>query len=132
MTNELKNLNIAFIGCGVMGESMIAGLVRKNIVDPTNISASHPRANRRAELAEKYGITVFDDNALAAKQAANQANSAVVLCIKPQRLARVLNDLDGVLSVDQLVVSIVAGATIEHLATALGTDKVVRAMHNTP
>ena len=55
-----------------------------------------------------------------------------MLCIKPQRLARVLNDLDGVLSVDQLVVSIVAGATIEHLATALGTDKVVRAMPNTP
>nr|MBP6214216.1 pyrroline-5-carboxylate reductase [Pyrinomonadaceae bacterium] len=132
MANELKDLHLAFVGCGVMGESMIAGLVRKNIVEPANISASHPRSYRRAELAEKYGITVFDDNALAAKQAANQANSAVVLCIKPQRLARVLNDLDGVLSVDQLVVSIVAGATIEHLATALGTDKVVRAMPNTP
>lgn len=132
MANELKDLHLAFIGCGVMGESMIAGLVRKNIVEPANISASHPRANRRAELAEKYGISVFDDNATAAKQAANHDNSAVLLCIKPQRLARVLNDLDGVLSVDQLVVSIVAGSTIEHLAHALGTAKVVRAMPNTP
>lgn len=132
MANELKDLHLAFIGCGVMGESMIAGLVRKGIVDPKNISASHPRANRRSELAEKYGIAVFEDNAEAAKQVANEVNSAVVLCIKPQRLSRVLSDLDGVLAADQLVVSIVAGATIEHLAKALGTDKVVRAMPNTP
>ncbi len=132
MTNELRDLHLAFIGCGVMGESMIAGLVRKKIVDPKNIAASHPRANRREELAEKYGISVFESNSEAAKSVVGVENSAVVLCIKPQRLARVLADLTGVLHLDQLVVSIVAGATIEHLADELGTAKIVRAMPNTP
>lgn len=132
MTNELRDLHLAFIGCGVMGESMIAGLVRKKIVDPKNITASHPRANRREELAEKYGVSVFESNSKAAKSVVGVENSAVVLCIKPQRLARVLADLTGVLHLDQLVVSIVAGATIEHLADELGTAKIVRAMPNTP
>ena len=43
-----------------------------------------------------------------------------------------MDDLTGALSLHQLVVSIVAGATIEHLADALGTAKIVRAMPNTP
>ncbi len=132
MANELKDLHLAFIGCGVMGESMIAGLLRKKLVDPKNIAASHPRSSRREELTTKYGISTFERNADAAKTTSGHENAAVVLCIKPQRVALVLGDLKGVLGLDQLVVSIVAGATIKHLAGELGTAKIVRAMPNTP
>ena len=132
MTNGLKNLHLAFIGCGVMVESMLAGLVVNGIVDAANISASHPREERRADLAAKYGVNTFESNAEAAGALAGHENSAVVLCVKPQRLKKVLADLDGVIHVEQLVVSIVAGATISHLAQELGTAKVVRAMPNTP
>jgi len=132
MANDLKNLHLAFIGCGVMGESMLAGLVENGIVDAANVTASHPREERRADLAAKYGIRAFESNAEAARAVAGHDNSAVVLCVKPQRLKKVLADLDGVVHVDQLVVSIIAGATISHLAEELGTAKVVRAMPNTP
>ncbi len=132
MTIELKDLHLAFIGCGVMGESMLAGLVVNGIVDAVNISASHPREDRRADLAARYGIRTYESNAEAARALAGHENSAVVLCVKPQRLKKVLADLDGVIHVEQLVVSIVAGATISHLAQELGTAKVVRAMPNTP
>jgi len=132
MSNNLKDLHLAFIGCGVMGESMIAGLLRKQLVEPANITASHPRESRRVELAERYGISVHSGNREAAGSIAGKENSAVVLCIKPQRLERVLNDLKGGLHPDQTVISIVAGATIEKLAGDLGTAKVVRAMPNTP
>ncbi len=132
MANELKDLHLAFIGCGVMGESMIAGLLRQKLVDPTNISASHPRDSRRTELAEKYGIVVHERNAEAAKSVVGRENSAVLVCVKPQRLPRVLADLDGSLHLDQLVLSIVAGTTIQTLAASLGTSKIVRAMPNTP
>ena len=132
MTIELKDLHLAFIGCGVMGESMLAGLVVNGIVDAANISASHPREDRRTDLAARYGIRTYESNAEAARALAGHENSAVVLCVKPQRLKKVLADLDGVIHVEQLVVSIVAGATISHLAQELGTAKVVRAMPNTP
>ncbi len=132
MTDNVKNMHLAFIGCGVMGESMVAGLLRQELIDPKNISASHPRDSRRAELAEKYGVGVFESNAEAAKSVAGRENSAVLICVKPQRLPRVLADLDGILHLDQLVLSIVAGTTIETLAASLGTAKIVRAMPNTP
>ncbi|MEJ7623859.1 MAG: pyrroline-5-carboxylate reductase [Pyrinomonadaceae bacterium] len=128
----MNDLKLSFIGCGVMGESMIAGLLRQKIVEPENVAASHPRRNRRDELAGKYGIEVFSDNAAAAKWVATEAQSAVVICVKPQRLDRVLADLNGITGPEQLVLSIVAGATIEKLAASLGTAKIVRAMPNTP
>jgi pyrroline-5-carboxylate reductase len=131
MTDGSNDLHLAFIGCGVMAESMAAGLLAKKVIRPDHVTASHPRENRRAELAEKYGIRVFEKNADAAR-AVDAANSAVVLGIKPQRLGRVVADLQGVLGPEQLVMSIVAGATLEHLAGEFGTSKVVRAMPNTP
>jgi pyrroline-5-carboxylate reductase len=132
MTNELKDLHLAFVGCGIMGESMVAGLLRKQLVDPANVTASHPRSERLLELAERHAITTCHDNAEAVRRVAGYPDSAVVICVKPQRLERVLNDLRGILQPDQLVISIVAGAKIGHLADALGTAKVVRAMPNTP
>ena len=132
MANEVKGMHLAFIGCGVMGESMIAGLLRERIVEPDYVSASHPREARREELREKYGINVFAENAEAARSAVAHENSAVVICVKPQRLANVIADLEGVLHPGSLVVSIVAGARIEKLAGSLGTAAIVRAMPNTP
>lgn len=127
MANELKDTHLSFVGCGVMGESMIAGLLRQGIVDASQITASHPRESRRAELSERHGIAVVGENV-----GAVQDNSIVVICVKPQRLGHVVNDLRGRLSPSQLVISIVAGATIEKLAGELGTAKIVRAMPNTP
>src|SRR4051812_3785909 len=110
MSNKPDELHLAFIGCGVMGESMVAGLLRREMVKPSNIIASHPRADRRVELKERYGIEITAQNAKAAGETAVHARSAVVLCVKPQRLAAVLADLAGTLHPDQLVISIVAGA----------------------
>src|SRR6476660_5521144 len=95
MAQNLKDLHLAFIGCGVMAESMIAGLLRQGSMEASNIAASHPREARRHELNERYGIAVFDSNREAAVSMAGRENSAVVLCIKPQRLDGVLNDLKG-------------------------------------
>ncbi len=130
--NALSDMHLSFIGCGVMGEAMIAGLLRLGLVEPPNISASHPRQNRLEELTTTHGIKTFEDNADAARSVAGHDNSAVVICVKPQRMERVLRDLKGVLRPDQLVISIVAGARIERLAEELGTAKIVRAMPNTP
>src|SRR6187551_1464385 len=129
---QANELHLAFIGAGVMAESMIAGLLRREAVDAKNITVSHPRESRRAELTARYGITAFEHNAEAATAIAGKENSSVLICVKPQRLDRVLGDFSGVLNPDQLVVSIVGGARIGTLADALGTAKIVRAMPNTP
>ncbi len=122
-----KSIKYAFIGSGVMGEAILAGLLRKGIAGPEQLLASGPRAERGAELHERYGVSPYTDNAQAACQA-----DVVVLSIKPQRLEKVLSGLKGNIQPHALVLSIVAGATIEKISTGLGHANVVRAMPNTP
>src|SRR5262249_8003549 len=96
--NPLSNARLAFIGCGVMAEAIIAGLLRKKLVGPEQIAGSHPRQTRREELHVKYGIEMFENNRDAALDAApgeEDGGSLVVLAVKPQRLLRVLEELKG-------------------------------------
>jgi pyrroline-5-carboxylate reductase len=139
-TNPLQTARLSFIGCGVMAEAMIAGLLRQRLVTPKQLTGSHPRAARREELQNRYGIRVVESNSAAAAPPSPTAkdeseayqNSIVVLAVKPQRLNGVLAELKGVLHLEQMVVSIVAGARIETIAGELLHPAIVRAMPNTP
>ncbi len=117
---------IAFVGSGAMAEAMIAGLLRKSLARPEELLASGPRRERGEELRQKYAVRPFTDNSRAAAEA-----DVVVLSVKPQRLSAVLEGLAGVRP-DALVLSIVAGATLEKLGSRLGHPAVVRSMPNTP
>ena len=117
---------ITFIGPGVMAEAMIAGLIRQKLANPENLLASGPREERGAELQKRYGIQTTTDNAAAASNA-----DVVVLSVKPQRLTDVMIGLYKIRS-DALVLSIVAGATIQKISKTLKHKAVVRSMPNTP
>jgi pyrroline-5-carboxylate reductase len=130
-SGQLSKSEIVFVGCGVMAESMLGGLLREKLISPEQVAASHPREERRGYLVEKYGIRVFENNAESvAAQTAD--DSLVVLCVKPQRINRVLEELSGTVRPAQLVISIVAGARIAAISEALNNKLVVRAMPNTP
>ena len=129
--NLLKDTQLAFIGCGVMAESMIAGLLRMELVAPEQVVASHPRQERRAELKKKYKIQTVEDNADAVKAVGND-QAIIALCVKPQRIKGVLDELKNVVLPEQLIISIIAGATIEIISETLDNRLVVRAMPNTP
>jgi pyrroline-5-carboxylate reductase len=135
ITNPLDDARIAFIGLGVMAEAMAAGLLRKGLVKPEQLVGSHPRLVRREELYTKYGIQMFEQNreaVIAAHPTEPGAGSMVLLGIKPQRLSKVLEELNGSLRPDQVVVSVVAGAKIETIADGLSHAAIVRTMPNTP
>jgi pyrroline-5-carboxylate reductase len=117
---------ITFIGPGVMAEAMIAGLIHQKLANPENLLASGPRDERGLELQKKYGIQTTTDNTAAASNA-----DVVVLSVKPQRLSEVMKGLQSIRK-DALVLSIVAGATIQKIGTALKHNAIVRSMPNTP
>ncbi|RIK47097.1 MAG: pyrroline-5-carboxylate reductase [Chloroflexi bacterium] len=125
--NALAGRRVAFIGCGVMAEAIISTLLRNELVTPEQIVGAEPYAERRAELEGRYGIRVLASN----REAVSGAD-VVALTIKPQSLASVGADLRGSLRAGQVVLSILAGATIDRLRSALGHDALVRAMPNTP
>jgi pyrroline-5-carboxylate reductase len=136
MTNEISSeesaaplagVRIAFVGSGVMGEAMLAGLLGRGLVGPRQIVASHPRADRREQLAERYSIAAAESNLEAAREA-----DLVVLTIKPQVLAPVMRQLKGNLREDQVVISVLAGTTFAKLRAGLEHEALVRVMPNTP
>ena len=125
--NAKREMRVGIVGAGVMAEAMIGGLLADRAVAPDALTASHPRRDRRETLTQRYGIQAVGSNAEAARDA-----EIVVLAVKPQMLGRVMRELAPKLSADQVVLSIVAGATISALSSGLAHAAVVRAMPNTP
>ncbi|MCO5242326.1 MAG: pyrroline-5-carboxylate reductase [Anaerolineae bacterium] len=123
----LKETPIAFIGSGMMAESMIKGMLNQGLVEPQGIIASGPRPERAAELAKRYGIRTTTDNRSAADFA-----EIVVLGVKPQVLPHLLPELRGHLSRSSLILSILAGVRISSLLFGTGHPAIVRCMPNTP
>jgi len=121
------NRKIAFIGPGVMAEAMIGGLIRTGVAGPGALIAAGPRQERLDELKKRYEISTTTDNAEAARQA-----EVVVLSVKPQRLEKALEGLRGAVRAEALVLSIVAGASIQKISGILRHGPVVRSMPNTP
>lgn len=120
-------ITLAFIGPGVMAEGMISALIKNKVFTPSQILVAGPDLERGQELADRFGISFFDDNGLAA-----QAADVIVLSVKPQRLGKVLSSLRGHARPDALVLSIVAGASIQQISIGMAHERVVRAMPNTP
>jgi len=121
------NVTVAFIGSGNMGEAMIHGLLKQEMLSPTQIIAADTRESRLEELHERYGVQTSTNNLEAATKA-----DILVLSVKPQVLDHVLPEVRGGARTCSLVLSIVAGAPIRMIADGLANAYVVRVMPNTP
>ncbi|HMP42836.1 MAG TPA: pyrroline-5-carboxylate reductase [Roseiflexaceae bacterium] len=124
---KLDGLRITVIGAGAMGEAMIGGLLRHELVTPDQITATGPRSERRAELERRYGIHTTADNVAAARW-----GQVVIVSVKPQTLPKVLVELRGALQEGELVISGIAGTPIRTFVEELAHSAVVRSMSNTP
>ncbi len=124
---RLRDAACAFIGTGAMGEAMIGGLLRHELVAPEAVTASDLDEGRLRAVEERFRIRAARDNRGAVRDA-----DLVVLSVKPQVLPAVCDDLRGALRPEALVVSIVAGVRIASIAGRLAHDAIVRTMPNTP
>lgn len=117
---------LAIVGCGTMGEAILGGLLAADALPPEQLLATHHRAERCRELAQRHGIDVVVDNAEAARRA-----DVVVLCVKPQMAHGVVEAMSAELE-GTLLISICAGVRNAQLEEWVPSARVVRAMPNTP
>lgn len=116
---------IGVIGAGVMGEALISALISAG-VSPEAITISEKRADRAAELVDKYGIVVASLDANVSKA------EVLLLVVKPQDISTVLTEIKGLINPSTLVVSFAAGKKIEFISSLLGGgNPVIRVMPNT-
>ncbi len=127
MSDPATVTTISVLGAGAMGEAMMAGLLRNGLVGPDQLRCSHPRAERRDELAAQYGVRAYEGSLEAA-----QGADLVVLAVKPQVLPRIAAELASAIEPQAVVLSIVAGVPTNVLCRVLSHPSVVRAMPNTP
>lgn len=119
-------MRIAFIGGGAMGEAMVRCLLTKKVTAPQDVMISDISPMRRELLNREYGVNTLADNGKAVANA-----DLIILAVKPQNLPQVMEEIEGLAS-RQLVLSIVAGATLSSLRQGLKHFSVVRAMPNMP
>ena len=118
---------IGLIGAGNMAEAIIRGITTAGIYTAKNIMASDVRPDRLAYIAEEYGIETTQDNV----ELVNHAD-VIIICVKPQNVAKMLGVIKGHIKKDTLIISIAAGITTTYLTEQLGNVQIIRAMPNTP
>jgi pyrroline-5-carboxylate reductase len=117
---------IAVLGAGKMGEALISGLLRAG-VPPSGVLAAVRREERASQLRDAYGIEV-----VGAAEAASRAGT-LVITVKPQDMAALLEEITAKVSAGNLVISAAAGITTSFVEGRLcGEVPVIRVMSNTP
>jgi len=118
---------VGFIGTGNMAEALIRGLLNAGVAEKDQVIGSDPREERCAEISGRYGIRVVADNLEVAKQA-----DILVLSVKPQVMAKVLDQVGKTIHPHALVISIAAGIPLAAIEAKLPQARVIRTMPNTP
>lgn len=131
--NSTPKTRIGVIGAGQMGEALIRGFLQAGVCTPGRISASVLTLERREYLSNLGIGNIFEDAATGGAQGVAQHSDVIILGVKPQAMAPVLEALAPVIQPHHLIISIAAGIRISTLEAALGeTTRVVRVMPNTP
>jgi pyrroline-5-carboxylate reductase len=120
---------IAVIGCGKMGSILLQAFLERKLVGAGEVAATVQHEDKSRSLAGSLdGITLSTDNRGAVATA-----QTVLLCVKPQALPQVLEEIAPALAPGALVISIAASTTVSFIQQKLGQEvAVVRAMPNTP
>ncbi len=120
-------MKIAIIGCGNMGMAFARSFLQYDLVKKDNLLLVEKNEERKETLQNaREGIVVSVIGETIGDY------DLVILSVKPQDFSTVAAELKSVLKHDQVVLSIMAGITIDRIQNELNHQMVVRAMPNTP
>ncbi|WP_300380058.1 pyrroline-5-carboxylate reductase [Henriciella sp.] len=113
---------ITLIGGGRMGSALAGGWIASGYDGPISIHDPNPSDQLKSWETDSK-ISVNPDATPAA---------TLIVAVKPQIFPKIIDDIRPHVGPDTLVLSIMAGITLDGLAGQLGTKRVARAMPNTP
>lgn len=114
---------IGFIGAGNMGGAIIGGIVTKGLYKKDNILVY----DKNKEAVLRLGMDYADIREVCKAD-------ILFLCVKPDIIYTVIDEIKGYVNKDAVIISIAAGQSIEKLSKAFGYEdiKLIRVMPNTP
>jgi pyrroline-5-carboxylate reductase len=135
MSRELSDKKLAVLGVGKLGGILLRAYLKQGLFDASRTTATVKHAERAAALAKELDISVTNDNREAVRGA-----DIILLTVKPQTVAEVLQEIASELDAQSLLVSVAASVPTSYLEQQLAAASggkhsevaVVRAMPNTP
>ncbi|MGA2270057.1 MAG: pyrroline-5-carboxylate reductase [Bryobacteraceae bacterium] len=122
-------MTLGVIGAGVMGQTLIKGLLTSGLIARERLWAGEKNAATCESAGRALGVHVAMDFSRRVPTA-----DLILICVKPHDAAPVMTALvKAGLRPETLLISILAGVSTERLESLLGArNPVVRAMPNTP
>jgi pyrroline-5-carboxylate reductase len=121
-------MNVAILGAGKIGESLLSGLLSSGWRQPQEIVVTARRAERVDELVQRYGVRGTTSNAEAVHGA-----EVIVIAVKPQDFDILLGEIGPVVDEGQTVLSVAAAIPTAAIEARLPSGvPVVRSMPNAP
>jgi pyrroline-5-carboxylate reductase len=132
---DMTNKKLAVLGAGKLGGILLRAYLKKGLFVARRITATVKHREKAAARAKQLGVAVINDNRKAIKGA-----DVILLAVKPQAVADVLQEIAPEIGAKTLLVSVAASVPTSYLEQQLAAasgDKankvaVVRAMPNTP
>lgn len=125
---KFADKRVTVLGAGKIGTILLQALLRENLLSREHASATVQHAERSLALSRELKLPVGTDNLAAVCDA-----DIVLICVKPQSVGRVLEEVRQVSHREQLFISVAASVPTGYMERALlGDVPVVRAMPNTP
>lgn len=120
-------MKILIIGGGNMGMTYANSFIHSHIVNHEQLYILEKSPKNAALLRTKNIGTVFGTSGPFIKEA-----DLIILAVKPQDITSLFNSIKPYIDNQQVILSIMAGVTINTISKALGNKKVIRAMPNLP
>ena len=135
MSLKLSDKKLAVLGAGKLGGILLRAYLKQGLFEAKRVTATVKHGEKTAARAKQLGVAVTSDNRKAVKDA-----EVILLAVKPQAVAEVLDEIAPEIRVGTLLVSVAASVPTSYLeqqlAAASGGQSnkvaVVRAMPNTP
>ncbi|MEX1041487.1 MAG: pyrroline-5-carboxylate reductase [Pirellulaceae bacterium] len=123
----MKARTIGFIGAGQMAGALAHGFLQGGKLSADRVFATDPSSTATERFQAKIpGCQFAVDN-----RALLESAEVIFLAVKPQYIEAVSKEIAPVAG-DRLIVSILAGVSLEKLQRFLGTERIIRVMPNTP
>ena len=135
MSLKLSDKKSAVLGTGKLGGILLRAYLKQGLFVPNRVTGTVRHPERAAALAKELGISVTTENREAVKGA-----DIILLTVKPQTVAEVLQQIAPEIGAKTLIISVAASVPTSYVEQQLGAASrgkrkkvaVIRAMPNTP
>lgn len=125
MALDISQYKLSFLGTGHMASAIINALLIKKTIKPTQIIATHYKQNKLEEIRSKFpSISVIASNIEATK-----LGNIIFLCVRPQQIKALLEEIKPYCTGEKIIVSIAAGIRLATLRQLLANTQKIFHLH---